>query len=240
MTDRGDLEAQLRALAGSDLGAAPPERIEEAYAAMIAHPDYPCVGAKSVFRREAARVLVLDSAESPECLGRLAAALNRFAGEVRPEGDLASLLAVFRAPVPDDEEAFEAFLWGVLQRLHDADDAPWAPGISSDPADPFFSFSHGGSGFFVVGLHPHASRIARRAPLPSLVFNLHAQFERLRRDGEFARMRTTIRKRDVRLQGSVNPMATDHGTMSEARQYAGRVVGTDWRAPFRPKEQAGD
>jgi len=66
------------------------------------------------------------------------------------------------------------------------------------------------------------------------VFNLHQQFENLRRSDAYPRMRDTIRKRDLRLQGSLNPMVADHGTTSEARQYAGRRVGERWRAPFVP------
>lgn len=44
-------------------------------------------------------------------------------------------------------------------------------------------------------------------------------------------MRDTIRRRDVRLQGSVNPMVADHGEISEARQYPGRKVPASWSPP---------
>jgi hypothetical protein len=33
-------------------------------------------------------------------------------------------------------------------------------------------------------------------------------------------------------------MVSDHGTVSEARQYAGREVGTSWEAPFEPTPDA--
>src|SRR6476620_7390004 len=75
---------------------------------------------------------------------------------------------------------------------------------------PHFAFSLAGTAYFVVGLHPAASRIARRTPLPTLVFNLHEQFEELRQSERFERMRDTIRRRDQALQGSVNPMVADH------------------------------
>ena len=78
-----------------------------------------------------------------------------------------------------------------------------------------------------------ASRVARRATTPTLVFNLHEQFEALRASGQFSRMRDRIRERDERLQGTINPMVADHGEHSEARQYSGRQVGPGWRAPFR-------
>ena len=65
------------------------------------------------------------------------------------------------------------------------------------------------------------------------MFNLHAQFERLRSDGRYPRMRDIIRRRDSDLQGCPNPMVADHGTASEARQYSGRAVPDDWAPPFR-------
>lgn len=53
--------------------------------------------------------------------------------------------------------------------------------VSSDPDDPHFSLSFGGEAFFVVGLHPNASRPARRFSRPAMIFNLHDQFEELRK-----------------------------------------------------------
>ena len=94
--------------------------------------------------------------------------------------------------------------------------------MGSDPNDPHFAFSAGGTAYFIVGLHPAASRVARRAPLPTLVFNPHDQFEELRAEGRFDGMRTTIRRRDEDLQGFVNPMVADHGDSTEALQYSGR------------------
>jgi FPC/CPF motif-containing protein YcgG len=65
------------------------------------------------------------------------------------------------------------------------------------------------------------------------VFNPHEQFERLRADGHWKRMQETIRRRDLELQGSINPMLSDFGEQSEARQYSGRAVEDNWRAPFK-------
>lgn len=104
--------------------------------------------------------------------------------------------------------------------------------VSVDPDDPHFSLSFGGEAFFVVGLHPHASRPARRFERPALIFNLHDQFEQLRAAGIYDRMRETIVARDVALAGEPNPMLAPHGTISEARQYSGRAVDDDWICPF--------
>lgn len=231
----------LEERAAEDLGDASRHDIVAAIEEMVAHPEYPCLGARSVFRRDAATLVVLDDLADTAAggsLDTLGAALAKYAHEVDAEGDLVSFVACFRGPVPQEERDFEALLWGALQHLHDQDDSPWAEGVAADPQNPHFAFSVAGTAFFVVGLHPNASRVARRAPLPSLVFNLHAQFERMRHDGSYQRMRDLIRRRDTDLQGTLNPMVSDHGEASEARQYAGRVVRAGWSPPFEAHPDA--
>lgn len=234
----GRLEGLLEERAAEDLDNWPNSDIAGALKEMVAHPEYPCLGARSVFRRDDATVAVLDDLADTSpggSLDTLGAALTRYANEVDPAGDLVSFVACFRGPVPDEERNFEALLWGALQHLHDKDGVAWADGVPADPDNPHFAFSVAGTAFFVVGLHPRASRVARRAPLPTLVFNLHSQFERMREDGSYQRMRDLIRRRDTDLQGCLNPMVSDHGQISEARQYSGRAVPDDWVAPFHPK-----
>jgi FPC/CPF motif-containing protein YcgG len=122
--------------------------------------------------------------------------------------------------------------FGALHRC-DRRDFNWAPGVSSDPAAADFSFSIAGRAFFVVGLHPHASRLARRAPMPCIAFNFHDQFVQLRASGKYERLQRLIRARDVALQGDANPVLAGFGEASEARQYAGRALGADWACPFQ-------
>lgn len=204
----------------------------------ILGPEYPCLGARSVFKRERATVVLHDDLEAPETARRLLEQLREYAVTVDPEEGFVSFVAGFRGPEVRDEKHFEEMLWGLLQRLHDVDEQPWAPEVSADPNDPHFAFSVAGTPFFIVGLHPKASREARRMPLPVLVFNLHEQFESLREEGGFERMRDTIRRRDEELQGSINPMVSDHGETSEARQYSGRKLEKAWEAPFEPDPEA--
>jgi FPC/CPF motif-containing protein YcgG len=215
-----------------DPAAAPEAALTGSLAAMVTHDDFPCLGARSVFRRENATVRVYDRLASEEATAALLADLGRFAAAVDVEGGFASFIAIFRGPTSPSERDFERLLWKQLRLLHAADDAPWNEEVSDDPQDHHFAFSVAGTAFFVVGLHPAASRDARRTATPTLVFNLHAQFEQLRESGRFGRMRDLIRERDERLQGSVNPMVSDHGTGSEARQYSGRAVDDSWVAPF--------
>jgi FPC/CPF motif-containing protein YcgG len=149
---------------------------------------------------------------------------------------LTAFIAIFTGRAPASERAFERRLWSQLQLLHERDDPAmgWDPTVSADPDDPRFSFSFAGTAFFVVGLHPKSSRLARCFRYPALVFNPHAQFEQLRRDGHFERLRDLIRARDIALQGSINPSLADFGERSEAAQYAGRdTTEGPWRCPFQ-------
>jgi FPC/CPF motif-containing protein YcgG len=202
--------------------------------AMVLHPEYPCLGARSVFNRDRATIVVLEGLGTAAAGRRLQAALADFATAVDLDEGFTSLVAVFRDEGELTEPDFEKLLWQQLRHIHEADDRDWDPAVSSDPQSPHFAFSAGGTAFFVVGLHPGASRIARRSPLPTLVFNFHEQFEQLRADEQYVRMRDTIRRRDVALQGTLNPMVEDHGSRSEARQYAGRQVSDGWEPPVNP------
>ena len=107
---------------------------------------------------------------------------------------------------------------------------PLQPIVSVDKLGHAMSF--GGEGFFVVGLHPRASRPARRFRVPAMVFNLHDQFERLRAEGQYGKLRSAIVARDKALAGSINPMLAEHGSISAARQYSGRLVDDEWACPF--------
>lgn len=204
----------------------------EAFSSMIQDPRFPCLGARSVLRRDRATLHVYDGLGTRASAQRLLPHLREFAGSVDLSAGFASFVALFRGPRIRDEAHFEDLLWRQLRILHSLDGEPWAAGVSADPADPHFAFSVGGSPFFVVGLHPQASRDARRAPVPTLVFNLHEQFEELRASGGYGRMRDRIRARDTRLQGDANPMMCDHGEASEARQYSGRAVDALWQPDF--------
>ena len=114
-----------------------------------------------------------------------------------------------------------------LQAIHDLDikEHPWASDVSDDPGSADFSFSVASRAFFVVGLHPRSSRLARRAQRPTLVFNFHGQFEALRASGRYEKLQAAIRERDVALQGNINPVLARFGEASEALQYSGRASG---------------
>ena len=210
----------------------------DAFRAFVAAEAFPCVGAKSALNRNGYRFGAYDSLLDPKTSEGLARDLVAFTHERDMlAGDFSTFVSVFRdRDAIDSEAGFEAALWGQLQRLHDLDSVShaWDPAVSSDPSDPHFSFSIAGTAFFVVGLHPLASRSSRRFAWPALVFNPHEQFQRLRDSGNFERFRDRIRARDMALDGSLNPNVVDFGTLSETRQYSGRPVAADWQCPFRP------
>lgn len=211
------------------------ERSDE-FSAVIADTQFPCLGAKSALARGMLRTVVCHSIASAWDDVRIHSELLEWAWAYRedPSG-LRSLAIIFEGPADLDEQQFEAFMWERLQSFADKDHwrgQRYDRTVCPDPEDLHFSLSFGGAAFFVVGLHPQASRPARRVPRPTLVFNLHDQFERLREIDQYERMREKILRRDVALAGDVNPMLARHGEASEARQYSGRAVDANWRCPF--------
>ena len=206
----------------------------------VAAPTFPCVGSKAALARGAIQTCELaslgDRGNDAPMLDALAD-FAAFLADVEP-GDptIHSLVALFEGPRDTDERRFEALLWSQLQRLHELDvrrGGRWAADVGRDPDDPRFSLSLAGHPFFVIGLHPGASRIARRFECPALVFNSHRQFEQLRADGRYPKMQAATRQRDVALQGSINPNLADFGSAAETRQYSGREAEAGWRCPLR-------
>lgn len=214
-----------------------PAFIDNEFRDFIRNPDFPCVGAKSALAGGMLHTIVARDLTSSWNDLEIHRELMNWTREYKsdPSG-LRSLAVLFNDPADLDEEMFEQALWERIQSLADKDawkGLPYDPRVCPDPQNPHFSLSFGGEAFFVIGLHPGASRPARRFPKPVLVFNLHDQFERLRADGRYERMRERILARDAELAGSTNPMLARHGEASEAAQYSGRVVQNDWKCPFR-------
>ncbi len=202
----------------------------------VTNPLFPCTIARGTAAQDQLAIHIYDDLDSPASTAALLGDLYRFIDE-HPLGPAGynSFSAVFAGPAATDEARYEASLWSLLQRLHDLDrpSHPWDATVGADPASNEFSFSLGGRAFLIVGMHPGASRHARRFAYPTVVFNTHAQFEALRGRGSYGTVRDKIRGNDVTLQGSINPALEDHGLSSEARQYSGRKVEAGWTCPFR-------
>ena len=206
--------------------------------AFIAAPPFPCVGAKAALAKDQIAIVVARDIRSAWDDLRIYPLLLDFVAAYRAEPTLfRSFAVVFESPATLTEPQFERHLWDRAQSLTDKD--AWTghsydTRVSDDPHDTHFSLSFGGEAFFIVGLHPAASRPARRFTHPTLIFNLHDQFERLRAEGTYDKLRHTILQRDEKLAGSQNPMLARFGEQSEARQYSGRAVDAAWACPFHP------
>ena len=145
------LTTYLRSAADRGLLTGPDGGVSQVLAQMVTHPQYPCLGARSVFRRRTAQVLVLEEMGPGDELAQLSEQLMGFAERTDPQGPFASFIVSFRSPAITTEEQFESLLWQVLQGLHDGDEHPWADRVSADPLEPHFAFSHAGTAFFIVG-----------------------------------------------------------------------------------------
>ena len=212
------------------------EKLEAMLFAHVKADGFPCVGAKAALAKGTLAVLACDRIDSAWDDLRIHDGLLKWAESYRRDpGLFRSFAVVFDGPGDLSEDDFERAMWQCAQSLSDKDvwrGQSYDASVSADPTNPHFSLSFGGSAFFLVGLHPHASRLARRFDRPAIIFNLHDQFETLRAEGKDEGMREKILVRDEDLAGSRNPMLSRHGDSSEARQYSGRIVGEDWRAPF--------
>lgn len=209
-----------------------------AFREFVMRQEFPCVGARAALNSESYALATYDELGSASATEQLARDLFEFTrSEIREASEYATFVAVFAQPLTEDEQQFEARFWRQLRGLHelDAEHFDWDPTVSANPSDAQFSFSFAGQSLYVIGMHPNSSRVARQFRWPTMIFNPHEQFERLRADGKWKRMQQTTRERDLALQGSVNPMLSDFGEASEARQYSGRAVEDDWRAPFAAK-----
>ena len=218
--------------------------IHRRFAEHIQEDRFPCVVAKSILNRSSYRMGIYDSLASMDTALAVCHDLYEFSHEFKKaqhsremvKARFTSFIAVFRHPHIDSELKFEQLLWQQLQAMHgiDARYFNWDGTVSKEPDSPDFSFSLGGRAFFVVGMHPNSSRLARRSEFLCLVFNPHDQFETLRSTGKYEHLRDTIRERDVAFQGNVNPMLANFGQASESRQYSGRAVSPQWHCPFHP------
>ncbi len=210
--------------------------IEEDYKNFILNEEHPCIMAKSIFKMEKYHLNVYDDMFDKKIHHKILTDLKNYIYQYDFNGNkFESFIAVFPNNKFANESDFEDALWNTLQSLHEVDDRNWDSTVSDDGQSPEFSFSLGGKAFYIIGLHPESSRMARQAPYTTLVFNLHHQFEKLREMGTYHAVRDTIRKNDATLQGHINPVLEDYGEDTEAKQYSGRKVEENWKCPFHKK-----
>lgn len=203
----------------------------------ITSESFTCLAAKAALRRDTLQVRSFGVLGDTATTRSLYDELERFVlHQLDDSEDFAALVALFEGPADMDEREFDRVLWQQLDALHriDRHRYPWAPDCEPDPESPKFGFSLIEHPFFVVGMHPQASRVSRRSGLPALAFNSHRQFARLKAAGTYAGLQSRIRERELRVQNSINPVLADFGDSSEARQYSGQAHANEWKCPFEP------
>ena len=214
--------------------------VVEALRSLVSTKNYPCVAAIRSILGEDFSVGTYRKMGCVESTRLLSEDLKCFIAEQKKsKSTYLSFVAAFQEPTNVTEKCFEELLWDQLSRLHEltSHEFSWDPKVCSDTSSPEFCFSFANCGFFIVGMHPASSRKSRQFPFPVMVFNLFEQFEELKRLGMYEAMKTTNRERDMKYQGSLNPMLERFGETAEAVQYSGRNVGDAWKCPFRMGKQ---
>lgn len=210
-----------------------PLNLKKSFKDFIIQKNHPCVMARSLFTDDNVEIHAFDELGSEATAKKLLSAIEQYVSGYNFENNtFETLIAVFPNEIINSELEFEEKMWKQLQLIHNVDPHPWDSEVSSDPENSKFSFSIAGKAFYIICMHPKSSRMARQAPFPAMIFNLHSQFEKLREMGVYQRVKKRIRKADEKLQGSINPMLDDFGDSSEARQYSGRAVDSNWKCPF--------
>lgn len=211
------------------------KEIANDYFAFIDDKGFPCIAAKAALARDQIQVFVCEHMACPKDDFAIISFLYDFVDRHRITSKLYnSAVVIFQGPSTCSEEQFDGLIWQRLQAIADLDASkyPWDKRVSNDPSQADFSFSVKEEAFYIIGLHPGSSRKARQFKYPAMVFNPHDQFEKLRQMERYSSMKESVRKRDAKFSGSVNPMLADFGESSEAFQYSGRVYDKEWKCPF--------
>ena len=218
------------------------EEMKASFTAFVADPAFPCLGAKAALNSGSQILRVYRELGAKECATELARDLEAFIfSDVRRTNTFGTFVAMFREPRVLAEKQFEELLWLALQQLHQIDVVrhSWNAKVSSDAANARFAFSFASEPLYVVGLHDGSSRRARSFPWPTLVFNPHEQFERLRHDGNWTKMQQTIRRRDIALQGSTNSASNrKHANIPDARLTQTGIHHSRFQAAARHRAAA--
>lgn len=209
------------------------KQIYQEFEDFVIEKSHPCVMAQTVFSMDQVSLNTYSKLGSIDSACQIISDLKDYIEDYDFESnDFYTFIAVFKGTQNYTEEEFEKALWEQLRLINKVDDKDWDPEVSADPESNKFSFSIAGKAFYVVGMHPGSSRMARQTPYPAIAFNLHCQFEKLREMGSYEVVKNRIRDRDRALQGTINPMLENFGKDSEAKQYSGRKVDEKWKCPF--------
>ena len=208
----------------------------------ISNKVFPCIGAKAALAKHQLHCLVAAHMACPASDNNILEYLYNFIDSYRSTGNhFHSAAIIFTGPKNITEAIFESLLWQRLQAISDLDAANYRydKRVSADPASAQFSFSLKEEAFFILGMHPSASRESRRFSYPAIIFNPHAQFESMKKTNKYEMIRQAVRKRDIALSGSVNPMLNDYGISPETMQYSGKNYSLPFQCPLKINHEPG-
>lgn len=206
------------------------------YKDYINNKEFVCVAAKAALAKQQIQGMVAGHMACPKDDRDILQFLYSFIDTYRNANDLYhSAVVIFQPSGIMNEEMFDAYLWQRLQALSELDAKlyPYDARVEALPTSPNFSFSLKQEAFFIIGLHPGSSRIGRQFKYPALVFNPHEQFQQLKEKNKYNSLKKVVRKRDVNVSGSINPMLEDFGAASEVYQYSGRQYNDKWECPLK-------
>lgn len=201
----------------------------------LENKEFPCVAAKAAMVKAQLNIMVVGHMACPKDDRSILDFIYGFVDKYREAGTLFhSAVVIFDQPEIYNEKMYSQFFWDRLQALSnlDAVNYHYDERVDPHPESENFSFSLKGEAFFIIGMHPAASRDARKFKYPAIVFNPHAQFEQLREANQYSKMKNIVRKRDIALSGSINPMLEDFGSSSEVYQYTGQKLDSSWKCPL--------
>lgn len=211
-------------------------QLKEKFFSFISNKGFPCIGAKAALAKKQLHCMVAQNMACPADDHAILLFLYDFTDKYRLSQDhFHSAAIIFNGPEIMNEEIFETLLWQRLQAISNLDALQFGydKRVSPDPSSPRFGFSLKEEAFFIIGLHPFSSRAARRFDHPTLIFNPHAQFEEMKKTNKYVMIQKAVRKRDLALSGSVNPMLSDHGESTETLQYSGKNYNEPLLCPLK-------
>jgi FPC/CPF motif-containing protein YcgG len=207
----------------------------EEYKEYIEDKEFACVAAKAALAKQHIQCMVAGHMACPRDDNAILQFLYQFIDTYRGSTELYhSAVVIFELSDIANEGMFDSLLWQRLQALSalDARNYAYDSRVDAAPTSPKFSFSLKQEAFFIIGLHPNSSRSVRQFKYPALVFNPHQQFEQLKETNKYESLKKVVRKRDLSVSGSINPMLEDFGEASEVYQYSGRQYDQIWQCPL--------
>ena len=219
------------------------EMIISEYYDFLHDKEFPCIAAKAALQRNQIHCTVATHMACPADDAEILKFLYNFVDTYRTSAEsYHSAAVIFTGPVPLNETLFDSLVWQRLNALQAMDNQKYRHDsrVDSDPCSSRYGFSLKEEAFFIIGLHPGSRRRSRKFQYPALVFNPHAEFQKLKKTSRYARMKEAVRRRDVRYSGSVNPMLADFGEASEVYQYTGIEYRADWVCPLRDLKKLED